>query len=182
MPHLGINAMIAMHEVITELQKMKIDFVPHPQLGGCSMSINTISGGKATNIVPDECTLTVDMRTLPGQQSEAVVAQVQEILDRLGAADPSFKASLAITRNCPALETSADEPFVKSVCGAAGQAEPGPVSYTTDGPYFAQLGPVVILGPGKPQMCHQPDEYVDIAEVHRARQVYSEIIRKLLVE
>ena len=40
--------------------------------------------------------------------------------------------------------------------------------------------PVIIFGPGKPEMCHQPDEYIEIADVEKAANYYKNIILKLL--
>jgi len=55
------------------------------------------------------------------------------------------------------------------------------VDFATDGPFFAELGaPIIIFGPGKPEVCHQPDEYIDIADLKKGRQFYKEIILKFL--
>jgi len=38
----------------------------------------------------------------------------------------------------------------------------------------------VIFGPGKPENCHKPDEYIEIADVERAAKYYKDIILKFL--
>ncbi|MDO8302909.1 MAG: M20/M25/M40 family metallo-hydrolase, partial [Sedimentisphaerales bacterium] len=58
---------------------------------------------------------------------------------------------------------------------------PTTVGYTTDGPIFAALdAPVIIFGPGKAEICHQPDEFIEIADVQNAAQQYNDVILKLL--
>ena len=64
-PEPGVNAIGSMKAVLDELEDYEIVCEPHAVLGSCSMSINTISGGKAMNVVPDRCTLGVDIRTVP---------------------------------------------------------------------------------------------------------------------
>ena len=71
--------------------------------------------------------------------------------------------------------------FVKDFCSAVGIDETKAVGFTTDGPYFASLGaPVIIFGPGKPEVCHKPDEYIEISDVEKAVEYYANIILKFL--
>jgi succinyl-diaminopimelate desuccinylase len=55
------------------------------------------------------------------------------------------------------------------------------VGFTTDGPHFAPLeAPVVIFGPGKPKLCHKPNEYIEIKDIEKAVEYYKSIILKFL--
>jgi succinyl-diaminopimelate desuccinylase len=55
------------------------------------------------------------------------------------------------------------------------------VGFTTDGPWFAKLNaPVLIFGPGLPQMCHKPDEYIEIEQLDKAKDAYKRIILEIL--
>ena len=181
MPHLGINAIESARVLLNELAMYKLVCTPHPRLGNSSMSATTISGGNAINVIPDECSITVDIRTLPGQDHTEIVAGLERLLGRLQVDYPRFAAEISVVRDCPALETDADGDFVKTVCQVRGVDTPDTVGYTTDGPIFAALGaPVVICGPGKAEMCHQPDEYIEIADVQKAARLYNDSMLKLL--
>ena len=70
---------------------------------------------------------------------------------------------------------------VRSVTGK--EVSPGGVPYFTEACIFVPvLGlPMVICGPGDPRLAHQPDEYVELAQVEQAARVYVEIIRELLI-
>ena len=116
MPHLGINAIESARLLLNELANYKLAFTPHPQLGNSIMSVNTISGGKATNVIPDECSITVDIRTLPGQNHTEIAADFEQLLGKIKNENPKFSARLELVRDCPALETAADCDFVKAVC------------------------------------------------------------------
>jgi acetylornithine deacetylase len=70
---------------------------------------------------------------------------------------------------------------VKIFGSAVGISETKAIGYTTDGPHFASLGaPIVIFGPGKPQLCHKPDEYIDISDLEKCVEYYNNIILKFL--
>jgi succinyl-diaminopimelate desuccinylase len=180
-PHLGVNAIASMKSVLDELGNYKIPFEPHELLGQCSMSINKIAGGQAINVVPDQCSLGVDIRTVPTQNHQDIVADFQRLFAKLKRDNSQFAAEVAILRDVQALETDNGCDFVRDLCSVVAASGPKAVGFTTDGPYFASLGvPVVIFGPGKSEICHKPDEYIDIADVEQAVQHYKNIILRFL--
>ena len=180
-PELGINAIASMKALLDELDNYKIRVEPHKLLGGCSMSVNTIAGGKAINVVPDECSVGMDIRTLPGQNCQDIISDFEKIFAKLKQKNPQFEAEVCVVREVGALETDPHCDFVKDFCSAVGISENKAVGFTTDGPHFAPLGvPVVIFGPGKSEVCHKPDEYIDIADVEKAVEYYKHIILRFL--
>jgi succinyl-diaminopimelate desuccinylase len=180
-PELGVNAIASMKTLLAELDNYKIRFKPHKRLGNCSMSVNTIAGGKEINVVPDQCSIGMDIRTLPGQQSQQIISDFEKIFAKLKQKNSQFEASVSVMREVGALETDSQCDFVKDFCSAVEANETKAVGFTTDGPHFASLGaPVVIFGPGKPQLAHKPDEYIDIADVEKAVEYYKNIILKFL--
>jgi succinyl-diaminopimelate desuccinylase len=181
MPERGINAIGSMKHVLDELDRYRIPCEPHPRLGKCSLSVNTIQGGVAMNMVPDQCILGVDIRTLPGQDHDAIRNDIECILAKLKTTAPPFDAELAVERSVQAMETDPACPFVKAFCSAVGADLTNVVGYTTDAPHLVPLGaPIVIYGPGKPKMCHQVDEYIDIADLEKGADVFTRIIRRFL--
>jgi succinyl-diaminopimelate desuccinylase len=179
-PELGVNAIASMKSILDELENYKIAFEPHDLLGGCSMSMNKIAGGKAFNVVPDECSLGIDIRTLPAQNHQAIIADFERIFAKLRSENSQFDAEISVVREVGALETDCKSGFVEDFCAAVEIGKTRAVGYTTDGPYLASLGPVVVFGPGKSELCHKPDEYIDIADVEKAVEYYKAIILKLL--
>ena len=180
-PQLGINAIGSMKALLTELENYKIDVEPHRLLGGCSMSINTISGGREINVVPDECSIGIDIRTLPGQNHREIIDDFEKIFASLKDGNPEFEASVSIVREVGALEIDNNCDFVREFCSAVGAGGTRAVGFTTDGPHFISLGaPAVIFGPGKSDVCHKPNEYIDIADVEKAVEYYKNIILKFL--
>jgi succinyl-diaminopimelate desuccinylase len=178
----GVNAIGLMKRVLDELEHYRIDFPPHRQLGRSSLSVNTIQGGQALNIVPDRCTVGVDFRTLPGQDHEAIRYDLERILARLTATVPQFEASLSVERFVGAMETEPECPFVKTFCAAVEVDLTNPIAFTTDAPHLAPLGaPIVIYGPGQPRLCHQTDEYIDLADLQAGAESFRKVIQALLL-
>lgn len=181
MPQLGVNAITSMKAVLDELEDYKIQFEPHELLGQCSMSINTIAGGEAINVVADKCDIGVDIRTLPGQNRQGIIEDFEKIFAKLKQKNPQFDAEISVVRDVWPMETDINCDFVRDFCSAVGTNETKAVGFATDGPYFAELGaPVVIFGPGKPQLAHKLDEYIDIDDVEKAVGYYKDIILKFL--
>lgn len=180
-PQLGINAISSMKPFLDELQNYEIAAESHELLGNCSMSINTISGGKEINVVPDKCSIGIDIRTLPTQNHQQFIEDFEKIFAKLKQRNPEFEAEVSVARAVQALETDCNSDFVKDLCSCLGISATKAVGFTTDGPHFASLGaPVVIFGPGKPQLAHKPDEYIDISDVEKAVEIYKNIILKFL--
>ena len=181
MPQRGVNAIMSMKRVLDALEQYRIPFEPHPLLGNSAMSINTISGGEAMNIVPDRCTIGVDIRTLPGQSHDGLRYDIERLLASLKADVPQFDAELAVERSAEAMETDPGCEFVKTFCSAVDVNLTNAIGFTTDAPHLAPLGtPAVIYGPGKPRLCHQADEYIDTADLERAADRFKNVIGTFL--
>ena len=152
-----------------------------PVLGGPSMSVNRIHGGKATNVIPDRCTIEIDIRTLPQQQPEKIIADLEKVFAELRQSDPDFKASISVIRAVEAMQTDTEYPFVKSFLDVTGIEKTIAVGYTTDAPHFVSMNaPILIFGPGDPDVCHKPDEYIETADIEKAKDYYKDIIRRFL--
>jgi succinyl-diaminopimelate desuccinylase len=180
MPELGQNAIMMMVRLINELKKLTIPFKEHPLLGGFSQSVNTIAGGLKTNVVPDQCVVTVDMRTVPGQDHRAIVQQIEDLIADLSRRVPGFKASVSVINDRIPIETSPEEPVVQSfadvVAEVTGQRPvPKGVRYYTDAVAFvpALKIPMIICGPGDARLAHQPDEHVEVAKLIEAARIYT---------
>lgn len=188
MPALGKNAVMMMVELIKGLENFFIPFESHAMLGGFSMSINTISGGIKTNVVPDRCVVSIDMRTVPGQDHHDIMARFQGLIKDLGKHDPDFKAAIEISNDRPPIETSPEEPVVKMmvdiVADITGELPiPKGVNYYTDAATLtpAFKAPMIICGPGHPGLAHQPNEYVEIEKLVQAAKIYTAATHQFLL-
>ncbi len=181
MPERGVNAIGLMRHVLNELEHYQIPFGPHPLLGKSSLSINIIGGGEAMNMVPDRCELGLDIRTLPGQDCDDLRYDFERMLARLKAKIPQFESELITERMAGALETDPRCEFVRTFCSAVGVDLTNAIHYTTDAPHLVPLGvPIVIYGPGHPQLCHQVDEYLALKDLQAGVDHFQNVIRTFL--
>jgi succinyl-diaminopimelate desuccinylase len=187
MPELGRNAVMMMVTLIGELEKLTIPYKDHPMLGGFTRSINTIVGGVKTNVVPDNCEVTVDMRTVPGQDHLAILKQVEDLIAGLSSRQPDFKASVKVTNDRAPVETSPQEPVVQSFADVVAEVTgerpvPKGVRYYTDAVAFVPVlkAPMIICGPGDAKLAHQPNEHVEVSKLIQAAKIFTLAAAKLL--
>ncbi len=179
MPDCGNNAIIQMNALINQLNCYQFDYTPHDLLGGPTINIATIKGGVKTNVVPDVCTLSIDMRTVPGQEHQAIINDFEKIIDQLSESISGFQATFKVTNNRPPVETPVDSEFMMQGIKAADEAldvklVPCGVNYYTDASVFVpKTGmPTILFGPGDEKMAHQPNEYVEIEKYLDAIKFY----------
>jgi acetylornithine deacetylase/succinyl-diaminopimelate desuccinylase-like protein len=95
--------------------------------------------------------------------------------------DPDFKAQIEIIRHVEGMKTDANSLFVKKFRSTVGIDETISVGFTIDGAHLKDLNaPIVIFGPGQSGLCHKPNEYIELADVEKARQCYKKIIIEFL--
>lgn len=185
MPDQGINAIIHMSELIERLKKFTFYAEEHGLLGKPSLTVSTIEGGVKTNVVPDQCRITLDIRTVPGMKHEKIIHQISELLEELKAEIKNFQPELNVLNNLPALENMKNDSFVR-LCLEVNQElynmkpeEKGANYYTDASIFFPQLKlPTVIYGPGNEKLAHQPNEYVEVKKYIQAIEYYVELARR----
>jgi succinyl-diaminopimelate desuccinylase len=188
MPWLGINAVSYVARLIPRLEEYPFPFEESTLLGKPTISVNMIEGGNKVNVVPDVCEITIDMRTVPNQDHQAIVAALETLANEV-ARDfhPDLRVEVEVQEDVNSLETDRGEPLVEAMVSSVRAMrghEPvvGGVTYGTDAAY---LGPgfnipMVICGPGSQGMAHQPDECVEVEQLVQAATIYSDLAHRLL--
>jgi succinyl-diaminopimelate desuccinylase len=188
-PHLGANAIQAMAEFLTRVPAAALGGSrADPVLGNPTLNIGTIQGGVRINVVPDQCVAALDFRTVPGQDHAEIWGRVEAELQELLADRPGMGYRIETRIDRAPISCPADSPLARALAGAVrevtGQeATPGGVPYFTEACVWVPvLGlPMVICGPGDPRLAHQPDEHVELAQVAQAAEIYTRLIRELLL-
>ncbi len=179
-PDLGVDAIAHMGRVLAELEDLQqtLQARPaHPRLGHGSLHASLIQGGQELSSYPERCRLSIERRTLPGETPESVTAEWQSRLDRLGRADPAFRATLYPGLARPPLETPEDAAIVRAVQQAAAPLLGRPcaltgVPYWTDAATLWAAGiPAVLFGPAGAG-AHAAEEWVDLESVRVCAEVY----------
>ena len=167
-----------MANLITVLQEyadsLAVTVKAHPLCGSASLSVGKISGGTSVNIVPDECVIEVDRRVAPGEDAAGIVVGIREFLAARLDFDFEFDAPWI---ECPALtdanNTDLAKTVLKHVAAVDGPHAAVGVPYGTHAsPTCAAGVPSIVFGPGSIQQAHTKDEYIDIAQLEKAAEVY----------
>ena len=180
MPEMGINAILHMKQFMEELCSYKFEYQEHELLGCPTMNIGTIRGGIKTNVVPDSCEITIDIRTVPGMSHSAILEDFKAIIEKLKEDIPELNMAIEVENDRPPVGTDKDHEFVKLAIKVGERVfkkslVPQGVNYYTDGAAFVpEMGlPMLILGPGEAKLAHQPNEYVEIDKLQKAAEFYA---------
>jgi acetylornithine deacetylase/succinyl-diaminopimelate desuccinylase-like protein len=179
-PELGRNAVHEMARIVDVLETeyaAEIRDRQHPLLGRATVNVGSIGGGTQPNIVPAQCFITVDRRTLPGESEAAVRREINAVLRKHG-----LKATLGSARHAPCvpLETEPKLPLVQQLLDAAGQTRPIGVDFFCDAAVLAQGGiPSVVFGPGDIAQAHTANEWISARSLESATDLLERFLRTM---
>lgn len=115
-----------------------------------------ISGGIASNVVPDRCTITVNFRFAPDRDEADARAHCQAIFDGY---------RLEFVDSAPAARPGLDQPIAADFVAAVGGTPRAKFGWT-DVARFSGLGlPAVNYGPADPGKAHADDEFCPISDL-----------------
>jgi succinyl-diaminopimelate desuccinylase len=182
LPWEGANALEAMAEIIVALRRSYWPVLAqrtHPYFHPSSASVNLITAGVKTNVVPDVAEIYVDRRLVPGEEPAEVLAELRAIA--IEAVKDFEGISVTVEEVWPgsgATLTDEASPLVAAMRGANERLGLSTnlrgFSMATDGRYWARDGvPTIIYGPGDPKLAHIPDEWVGIDEIMEATRAYA---------
>ena len=162
-----------------------------------TLNFNSIHGGLAQQadddgfpsaLVADRCRLVLDRRYLVEEAEDEVRGEIVDLLDRVRRERPDFDYALRDLWSVPPTMTEADAPVVRALSDAIAAvmgvtprhvASPG----TYDQKHVVRIGHLkdcVAYGPGLLELAHQPDEYIDIADMVDSAKVMAAAALRLL--
>jgi succinyl-diaminopimelate desuccinylase len=153
----GSNAIHSAGEVLRRLEaydarKPVIDGLEYHE----GLNAVWITGGVATNVLPDECVVTVNYRYAPDRSEDEALAFVTEVFDGF-----EIRVTDSAPGALPGLGVPAAKAFVEAVGGVV-----NPKFGWTDVARFTGLGiPAVNYGPGDPMLAHKQEEFVPIEQL-----------------
>ena len=154
-PHLGVDAILKTGPVLVALDDLNraLRGAEHPTLGPGTLHASLIEGGVEESTIPDRCVVTVERRTLPGETTADIEADVAALLSRCRTADPDLVATSRTTLARDPFETDGTSPIVRTLEDASRsalgrRAVLGAMSYWADSAFISAAGiPTVLFGP-----------------------------------
>ena len=129
------------------------------------LTVTTIHGGIATNVVPDRVEANLNFRYAPTCTPADAEARVRELA-----------ADAEVLSNSPPARVVAGAPLVQRLAEAGGLAIEAKQAWTPVAEFTSRGVDAVNLGPGATRFAHTRDEQVEIAELVRTYEALSRFL------
>lgn len=154
---LGDNAI---HKAAPVLATLSEYHARQVDIDGCvyreGLNAVSIDGGVAGNIIPDECTVTVNFRFAPDRSEETAAEHIRQVFSGF---------DVEVTDSAPAAPPGLSAPLAQAFVAASGSHPVAKYGWT-DVARFAALGiPTLNFGPGDPNLAHTREEHVEVARI-----------------
>lgn len=188
MTEIGINPLTVIGDFLTALPDFRLP--ADPELGRATIAPTLIRTDQTSaNVIPGEVFLTLDCRTVPGQNAHDLRDELLPLLD--AAAIPGTQSEILVSEfdrvswtglekrypaDNPAYALPADHPAVRSatdvLAPVLGAVPPVDVwRFATDGGHFAEAGLTVVgFGPGDDRLAHTVEEAIGIDELNTGQR------------
>lgn len=153
--------------------KARHDTDPDYDVPFSTLSVNTIAGGIAGNIVPQLCEFEFDYRNLPHMSpadiTAPIEAHIREVLQpQMQAVDAACRIDMRHGENVPAMPEAEAALLHDLITQLVQDSSRLKVAYATEGGQFQQAGiATVICGPGNIEQAHKADEFVELSQLAR---------------
>lgn len=108
-----------------------------------------VTGGTATNVIPDRCVVTVNYRYAPSVSEQEAEAHVREVFDGF---------EVTVVDNAGGARPGLDLPAAQAFVAALGVDVTAKQGWTDVARFSAMGVPAVNFGPGDPNLAHMDDE------------------------
>lgn len=156
---------------LDELGQGYADAGPADMRGLCT-NVADLRGGVAFNVVPDAATLDVSFRPPPGFDHAAFAERLEAAR---AAIDPAITLESLVEH--PPFSCGAPDVFSELLAGRV--AELGPVDFWTEAALLSAAGiDAVVVGPGDIAQAHAADEFVALADLEWATELFCHVFSR----
>ena len=193
----GLNAIYLASDMVAAIRTLQTGLIAraNARSGGSedagfdvpftTLHVGTISGGEVLNIVPNQAQFLAEIRNLPDDDPDAILADLRAAADALLAPlrtdFPEAAIELEVTNSYPGLQTEEDAAVVAFVKSLTGANDTTKVAFGTEGGLFSdRLNiPTVVCGPGSMAQGHRPDEFIELEQLRRCDAMLDALLRRL---
>ena len=176
-PRLGVNSIMAAAKIISQLESLQQELADNADKS-CpfdppysTVDLGIVNGGTANNIIPEFTTIEWGFRLLPEEDADTLQKKITDYISNT--LEPDLKeqsehaqVSTELTNAVSPLIPDDQSPAEQLIRHLTGLNDSGVVSFGTEGGAFQKAGiPAVVFGPGSITQAHQPDEYIEIAQL-----------------
>ena len=188
--HQGVNAISYAAKLIGFIDELASQLAESDQVDPMfdvpysTLSIGTIEGGTATNIVPNLCEFTFDYRNLPTMGTQDILPVIEqritELNQQMQQVDSQTGIKIEQLESVPAMTDTESEALQQLIAGLVQSSARHKVAYATEGGQFTNAGiATVICGPGSIEQAHKADEYVELAQLAKCDDFLQKLLQSL---
>ena len=174
--HRGVSAVHVACKLVCELERLGEELRAAGDPSGrfdppfSTIHVGVIHGGTARNIVAKDCEFQWEFRALPGAPPnfayDRLEAYCEELRRTIFVGFPDAGVETTIENQVPGLAPQAGSEAETLALRLAKRNGTIAVPYATEAGQFQRAGvAAVVCGPGRIDQAHQPDEFIDIAEL-----------------
>ncbi len=178
----GIDANRMMARVMVGLDELATELIrrpAHPLVGPPSLHTPVLQGGSEMSIYADHCKLQIERRTVPGETSAGVLAEIQAVLDGVARQNEDFQGSVQLWFERPAFEAGAHSELLPLLMAQRDEivgvsAPANGVAFWTDAALIAGQGiDTLLIGPLGGGL-HTTEEWVDFDSCVRLAEILAD--------
>ncbi|MEM4145280.1 MAG: M20 family metallopeptidase [Candidatus Nitrosocaldus sp.] len=145
-------------------------------------SVTMIAGGVKENIVPDECSFTIDRRVAPYEDVKDVIDEIKAVLDAYA---EEYEMSIIAERSPVCIdESSIIVRGLSDALASIGMKDGDDLLYcfpgSTDNEHIVREGiESIVWGPGSIEQAHAVDEHIEIDDVRRCAYALALLLSRL---
>ncbi len=170
-PWEGANAITAAARDVLAVDGLDLG-EPHELLGPATLQCTVIEGGTRRNVIPGECTISLDGRPTPTCDNKTMVARLKAVVHG--------EVHVRSDRYVPVV-AEPDAEIVRLARAASPTGAVRAFGGVSDLFHLRNIGGVV-MGPGTSKASHAPDEWVAVSQVEAAVDAYRKVTSAYLAE
>jgi acetylornithine deacetylase len=188
LPDGGVSAIMEAHKLMSLIvaigEEARAATHAHFVPPGPTLTIGRIEGGTAANILARRCALVFDLRCPEVAEAEAIETRFRTVAEHLDA-DIKRRApegGVTVTRrsSTPGLAVARDSAAETLARALTGDNETRAASYAAEAGLFQRAGiPAILCGPGSIEQAHQPDEWIERAQIEEGARFMHKLIARL---
>ena len=159
------NTIHILAEEIVKLSNLKFK-KKHKLLGLPTIQATIINGGFKSNVIPDRCECTFNIRTTPIYLNQYLLDLIKRKINS--------EVEILSNRIFPK-ETKENEKIVLAAKKAFPKLKISGFFATSDWAFIEK--PTIILGVGNPKQAHSPDEFVEVSQIKKVKEIYTKSIK-----
>jgi acetylornithine deacetylase len=179
-PELGRSAILAAGRLLGQLERLQEELASDrndlftPPF--TTLNVGLIQGGKAKNVIPGTCVLTLEWRPIPGQDVRRVLDAVEEICRRTSR--DGIEATVRASRLDSGVAVPVQAELLQFLETESGRPM-GTIPFGSELPQLVALGAeACVFGPGDIRVAHRTDEFVPVDELRSAERILVRAIQR----